>query len=116
MGVLNSVYVRTANDVVHDIGASVAMAFPIASAIVRRAGLDAPAESAELAFSRIALTLIAVAAAALVVIVATGGVRIRYASLGIRSNYVPVRARAALIKHAVFVTVVTTGLLAALRI
>ncbi|MBI5232336.1 MAG: hypothetical protein HY876_09255 [Coriobacteriales bacterium] len=116
MGVLSSAYVRAANDVVHDVAASVAMAFPLASLVVRRAASAADSVTLQLAYSRIAWSLIGAAILALVVIVATGGVRLQYASLGIRPKYVSLRARAALIKHAVFVSVAAVGFASALLV
>jgi hypothetical protein len=103
MRLLKSPWVRAALDILHDLAAG---AWPgaVAALALARAGAEryalGPEQTARMldAWSGIWPILFL----SLATLAATGGARLHYRALGIRPDGLPVRTRAALIKHAAF--------------
>ena len=113
---MSRLWVRVVNDILHDLSAG---AWPgaVAAAWLVRSGARGALSAAAFADLQQAWSAVfLIMAVALAVLVVTGIVRLRYRSLGIPPDLLAARTRAALIKHAVFVTVFLLAIVAAATI
>lgn len=115
MGIANNLYVRAANDFVHDLSAGAFPGAVIGTLLLKSRLAVASPESIEF-LGRATSALWSVFFVAVALLIATGAFRLRYWRLNVRQGYLEKKSRTVWIKHLGFVAVMVASLVQLFRL